>query len=135
MEFLRGQTLLFFKSVLFLLTYKFFPRVASYSLLQREHNSFLEYINYNFINYSHTAAFSLISHNNNYYSNNILSHMVTFFFKIISVWDTSLRVCENADTQDSTFFMALTIFIPNCFPIGNNNLYCHPLRYVFLLTK
>lgn len=61
--------------------------------------------------------------------------MVTFFFKIISVWDTSLRVCENADTQDSTFFMALTIFIPNCFPIGNNNLYCHPLRYVFLLTK
>lgn len=88
---------------------------------------FIEYINYNFINYSHTAAFSLISHNNNYYSNNILSHMVTFFFKIISVWDTSLRVCENADTQDSTFFMALTIFIPNCFPIGNNNLYCHQL--------
>ena len=59
---------------------------------------FIQYINYNFINYSHTTAFSLISHNNNYYSNNILSHMVTSFFKIISVWDTSLRVCEMHDT-------------------------------------
>lgn len=40
----------------------------------------------------------------------------------------------NGSTWDNTLFMVLTIFIPNCFPTGNNKLYCHQLGYVFLLT-
>lgn len=38
----------------------------------------------------------------------------------------------NGSTWDNTIFMVLTIFIPNCFPIGNNKLDCHQLGYVFI---